>query len=122
MNTIECIKTRRSIREYNGQPVDRKLIEQAIEAAAFSPSWKNTQVTRYSRSKPLRSCVRGPSDPARAPVLYVKRPLFVTSAVSTHVGYPVDLLFDLTKRKANSRAGRRNMLKGSSRRKAGRLL
>jgi nitroreductase len=47
MNTIECIKTRRSIREYNGQPVDRKLIEQAIEAAAFSPSWKNTQVTRY---------------------------------------------------------------------------
>lgn len=47
MNTLECIKTRRSIREYNGKPVDRKLIEQAIEAASFSPSWKNTQVTRY---------------------------------------------------------------------------
>ena len=47
MNTLECIKTRRSIREYNAKPVDRQLIEQAIDAASFSPSWKNTQVTRY---------------------------------------------------------------------------
>ena len=47
MNTIECIKTRRSIRSYNDRPVDRELIVKAVEAASFAPSWKNTQVTRY---------------------------------------------------------------------------
>lgn len=47
MNTIECIKTRRSIRKFSDRPVERKVIEEAIAAAAYVPSWKNTQVTRY---------------------------------------------------------------------------
>lgn len=47
MNTIDCIKTRRSIRHFSDRGVDRALIEKAVAAAAYAPSWKNTQVTRY---------------------------------------------------------------------------
>lgn len=47
MNTIECIKSRRSIRKYKPDPVEHSLIESIISAASFSPSWKNTQITRY---------------------------------------------------------------------------
>lgn len=47
MNTIECIKTRRSIRSYKNEPVSRELLTSIVEAASLAPSWKNTQVTRY---------------------------------------------------------------------------
>lgn len=47
MNTIECITTRRSIRSFTDQPVSRETLEKIIAAAAYAPSWKNTQVTRY---------------------------------------------------------------------------
>ena len=38
MNVTECIKTRRSIRRYKPEAVDH----------SYSPSWKNTQITRYT--------------------------------------------------------------------------
>lgn len=47
MNTIECIKSRRSIREFTEQNVSHKILEQIIDAASYSPSWKNTQISRY---------------------------------------------------------------------------
>lgn len=47
MNTIECIRSRRSIRKYKSDKVDHTLLESIISAASFSPSWKNTQITRY---------------------------------------------------------------------------
>lgn len=47
MNTIECIKSRRSIRRYKPDPVERSIIESIVSAASYSPSWKNTQITRY---------------------------------------------------------------------------
>ncbi|MGN0299638.1 MAG: nitroreductase family protein [Lachnospiraceae bacterium] len=47
MNTIECIKTRRSIRSFTDQPVSHETLEKIVAAAAYAPSWKNTQVTRY---------------------------------------------------------------------------
>lgn len=47
MDTITCIRTRRSIRKFTGKPVERKLLEQIVEAASYAPSWKNTQITRY---------------------------------------------------------------------------
>ena len=47
MESIECIKTRRSIREFTDTPVDRDTIKKVVEAASYAPSWKNTQVTRY---------------------------------------------------------------------------
>ena len=47
MNTIECIKGRRSIRRYKPDPIDHSLIDSIVSAASYSPSWKNTQITRY---------------------------------------------------------------------------
>lgn len=47
MTAKECIVGRRSIRKFTEQPVSHELIEQIVATAAFAPSWKNTQVTRY---------------------------------------------------------------------------
>ena len=47
MNMTECIKGRRSIRKYNAERIERSVLEDIISTASFSPSWKNTQITRY---------------------------------------------------------------------------
>ncbi len=47
MNATECIRGRRSIRKYKEQQVEHSLLESIISTASFSPSWKNTQITRY---------------------------------------------------------------------------
>ncbi|RDY32701.1 nitroreductase family protein [Lachnotalea glycerini] len=47
MNTIECIKSRRSVRKFTDLTVSHKILEQIVDAASFSPSWKNTQISRY---------------------------------------------------------------------------
>ena len=47
MNTLECIKTRRSIRKFKPDSIDHSLLESLISAASYSPSWKNSQITRY---------------------------------------------------------------------------
>lgn len=47
METLKCIETRRSIRKFKAQPVPHEVIQEIVAAAAFTPSWKNTQVTRY---------------------------------------------------------------------------
>ncbi len=43
MDTLECIKTRRSIRKFTTDPVPRKDLEELIETARWSPSYKNSQ-------------------------------------------------------------------------------
>lgn len=48
MEALECIKTRRSVRKFTEQPVDRALLEQVVAEAAYAPSWKNTQIARYT--------------------------------------------------------------------------
>lgn len=47
MDTIECIKTRRSVRKYTEQPVTKETLEEIVEVAAYAPSWKNSQTSRY---------------------------------------------------------------------------
>ena len=47
MEAIKCIKERRSIRKFQDKKVPHEVIDEIIEAAAYAPSWKNTQVTRY---------------------------------------------------------------------------
>ena len=48
MNASECIKTRRSIRRYKSDRIEHSLIESIVSLASYSPSWKNTQITRYT--------------------------------------------------------------------------
>lgn len=47
MEALECLKTRRSVRKFTEQPVTKEEIEQVVAAAAYAPSWKNTQIARY---------------------------------------------------------------------------
>ena len=47
MNAIECIKGRRSIRKFKNDKISHSLLESIISTSSFTPSWKNTQITRY---------------------------------------------------------------------------
>jgi nitroreductase len=47
MDTLEAIRTRRSIRKYKTTPVDDSLLTQVLEAARLAPSWANTQCWRF---------------------------------------------------------------------------
>ncbi len=47
MNTLESIRTRRSVRKFTEQPVPHEVLEEIIADAAYAPSWKNTQISRY---------------------------------------------------------------------------
>ncbi|MGN1030471.1 MAG: nitroreductase family protein [Butyricicoccaceae bacterium] len=47
MELKDSILTRRSIRKFTEQPVSHEVLEQIVAQAAYAPSWKNTQITRY---------------------------------------------------------------------------
>lgn len=47
MNTLDAIKTRRSIRRFADKKVSKEQIEEIVAAAAYAPSWKNTQTAGY---------------------------------------------------------------------------
>ncbi|MBR6628064.1 MAG: nitroreductase family protein, partial [Lachnospiraceae bacterium] len=47
MTAKECIMGRRSIRKFTDQPVSHQILEDIVNTAAYAPSWKNTQITRY---------------------------------------------------------------------------
>ncbi|NCE65335.1 nitroreductase [Pseudoflavonifractor sp. 524-17] len=47
MDLQTCIHTRRSIRTFTSDPVSRDTLEEAVSLAAWAPSWKNTQISRY---------------------------------------------------------------------------
>jgi nitroreductase len=43
MDTIECIRTRMSIRGFKPNPVPEEILKTIVETAQWSPSYKNTQ-------------------------------------------------------------------------------
>ena len=45
MNTLESIKTRRSIRKYKGDPVPQELLNKIIDAGLYAPSGMGRQAT-----------------------------------------------------------------------------
>ena len=47
MTANECIRGRRSIRQFTDKPVPRDVLENIVETASYAPSWKHTQITRY---------------------------------------------------------------------------
>lgn len=66
MNTLEAIRTRRSIRKFQDKQVPRETLEQIVADAAYAPSWKNTQISRYHiveaenlRTTIARDCTMG---------------------------------------------------------------
>lgn len=80
MDAQTCILTRRSVRTYTQEPVSRELVERIVSLAAYAPSWKNTQISRYiaiedaelRRDVIDRFCLPGSNNPniiASAPLL-----------------------------------------------------
>lgn len=47
METLQCIETRRSIRNFKDTPIPHDVLEKIVKEASYAPSWKNTQVVRY---------------------------------------------------------------------------
>ncbi len=47
MEVKECILSRRSIREFTDEKMTKEDFEKIVEMAAYAPSWKNTQTSRY---------------------------------------------------------------------------
>jgi nitroreductase len=49
MDTIEAISTRRSVREFTGEPVTEDELDRLIEAARWAPSGLNNQPWRFMK-------------------------------------------------------------------------
>jgi nitroreductase len=47
MNTLEAIKTRRSVRKFSDKPVEPEKLQAVLEAAQQAPSWANMQCCRF---------------------------------------------------------------------------
>lgn len=47
MDTIECIKNRRSVRRYTEEAISDETFMELIDIARYAPSWKNTQTIRF---------------------------------------------------------------------------
>lgn len=48
MTALEAIRTRRSIRRFKSDPIERETIERLLEAAVLAPSAKNSQPWRFT--------------------------------------------------------------------------
>ncbi|ACM19321.1 nitroreductase-like family 3 protein [Geotalea daltonii FRC-32] len=47
MNTLDAIKTRRSIRRFSHKPVEPGMLHAVLDAARMAPSWANMQCWRF---------------------------------------------------------------------------
>jgi nitroreductase len=47
MDTLEAIRTRRSVRKYSDRPVEEEKLQVVLEAARQAPSWANMQCWRF---------------------------------------------------------------------------
>lgn len=100
MNTIECINTRRSIRKFTEEPVPHDTIQKIIEAAAMAPSWKNTQITRYTvvESKELKDKIAAEATiPFNANTINSAAAVVAVSVVKNRCGYERDGSFTTVK-------------------------
>lgn len=102
MDFMEVIKGRRSVRSFKPDTVSDELLNQVVEAASYSPSWKNSQTVRYHaivdaelKNKIANECVMGfdynKNTILRAPVLVI-----VTTAAQRS-GYERDGSFSTSK-------------------------
>ncbi len=102
MNAVDMLKERRSVRKFTDQPVAEETLKEIIEMAAFAPSWKNTQTTRYIavydqaiKDKIANECIMGFEGNKRtidgAPVLIVE------TTVDKRSGYERDGSFSTSK-------------------------
>ena len=101
MELKDCIQGRRSIRRYTGEPIPKETIERIVALAAYAPSWKNTQVARYTVitdkaliEKIARECVLGFTH--NTSILMNCAALAIQSVVGKRSGYERDGSFSTT--------------------------
>jgi nitroreductase len=59
MNAVDCIKGRRSVREYTDRDISPETLRQIIETTSYAPSWKNSQTVSYLaiKNKELKNSI-----------------------------------------------------------------
>jgi nitroreductase len=99
MNTIECIKSRRSVREFTEQKVSHTILEQIVDAASFSPSWKNTQISRYIviEDEQLKERIAESAKSNNSNIIRVAKTLVIVSFIKNRCGYERDGSFTTSK-------------------------
>lgn len=102
MDARECIQGRRSIRRYTRQPIAKETIERIVALASYAPSWKNTQVARYTVvtdraviEKIANECVLGFAH--NAGILLSCNALVIQSVLVKRSGYERDGSFSTDK-------------------------
>jgi len=74
MDTLTCIRERRSVRKFKPDPVSKEDLKKVLEAVQWSPSWANTQcwelvvVDEPEVKKQLQDCLPA-GNPARQAVV-----------------------------------------------------
>ena len=101
MELKDCILTRRSIRRYTDKPVSKETVEAIVALASYAPSWKNTQIARYTAitdraliDKLADECVLGFAH--NAGILKGCSVLVIQSIVNKRSGYERDGSFSTT--------------------------
>ncbi len=100
MNTIECINSRRSVRKFTEQEITKETLEKIVAAAAMAPSWKNTQITRYTviLDKELKGKIAEQATiPFNANTINSAPALVAVNVVKKRCGYERDGSFSTTK-------------------------
>lgn len=102
MDFLECVKGRRSIRKYKPDAVSEETLKNIVMAASFSPSWKNTQTTRYiiirDKSKINELAERGVMnfEPNKATIMNAPAIILVTT-ITSRSGFERDGSFSTSK-------------------------
>ena len=47
MDFLTCLRERRSVRKFKTNKVSNEILTELVQAASYSPSWKNSQSVRY---------------------------------------------------------------------------
>ncbi|WP_346867395.1 MULTISPECIES: nitroreductase family protein [unclassified Clostridium] len=99
MEFQKCIETRRSIRNFNSKEVSNDIIEEIVNAAAYAPSWKNSQVTRYYAIKDakVKDAIIEAMPDFNKPSCKSAPVIIVSSVVKFRSGYTRDGGFDSAK-------------------------
>lgn len=102
MELMEALKSRRSVRKYTDEPITHEVLEEIIDAARFSPSWKNTQIVRYHvienkelQKKIAEDCVLGFEFNTKT--LSRATAIVVVSYITKRCGYERDGSFSTSK-------------------------
>lgn len=93
MTAKECIMGRRSIRKFTQEPVSHEVLEDIVATAAYAPSWKNTQITRYiaiegDMKEKVAACTSG--HPGNGAIINNAPMLIAVTIIKGRCGYERD--------------------------------